>query len=102
MTISTISRTYVEATDDRSKLLKKDMGDIRRDATASNSIITTWQISFEYIRKEMPTAARLFSLMSLFDRQGIPESLLGNQYQETRISKRLRRRYHINDQLFPS
>ncbi|OSS43186.1 hypothetical protein B5807_12172, partial [Epicoccum nigrum] len=65
---------------DRARLLKKDVGDSRRDGRASNSIIATWQISFDHIRQEVPAAARLLSLMSLFDRQGIPESLLRDQY----------------------
>ncbi|OCK85886.1 hypothetical protein K432DRAFT_217425 [Lepidopterella palustris CBS 459.81] len=64
------------------KLLDMDIADSRRDGTASNSIITTWQISFEHIRRERPSATRLLSLMSLFDRQRIPESLLGGRYQE--------------------
>ncbi|KAH7111303.1 hypothetical protein B0J11DRAFT_554344 [Dendryphion nanum] len=59
----------------------KDMGDSRRDGRASNSIITTWQISFEHIRRHMPTAARLLSLMKSFDQQGILESLLDGQYE---------------------
>ncbi|KAH6667983.1 hypothetical protein B0J14DRAFT_519380 [Halenospora varia] len=66
----------------RASLLQKDIGDIHRDSTASNSIIVTWQISFEHIRKERPSAARLLSLMSLFDRQGIPEALLLQNYQD--------------------
>ena len=65
---------------DRARLLKQDVGDIRRDGLASNSIIATWQISFEYIQKQTPSAARLLSLMSLFDRQGIPDSLLQRRY----------------------
>jgi tetratricopeptide (TPR) repeat protein len=64
----------------RAKLLKQDVGDSRRDGRASNSIIATWQISFEHIRRAAPAAARLLSLMSLFDRQGIPESLLRDRY----------------------
>ncbi|PVH91245.1 hypothetical protein DM02DRAFT_546198, partial [Periconia macrospinosa] len=36
----------------------------------------TWQISFEHIRETRPSAAGLLSLMSFFDRQGIPEELL--------------------------
>ena len=67
---------------DRAKLLDMDIGDFRRDGTASNSIISTWQISFEHIHKTKPSAARLLSLMSLFDPQGIPESLLDGRYQE--------------------
>ncbi|KAI9767614.1 MAG: hypothetical protein M1839_004471 [Geoglossum umbratile] len=67
---------------DRAKLLDIDIGDSRRDGTASNSIIATWQISFKHIRRERPSATRLLSLMSLFDRREIPESLLGGRYQE--------------------
>ena len=78
MTISRYLDEVCRSDYDRARLLKKDVGDSRRDGRVFNSIITTWQISFEYIRKEMPTAARLLSLMSLFDRQGIPESLLYN------------------------
>ena len=81
MTISQYLDEIRRSDHDRTRLLKKDMADSRRDGRASNSIIQTWQISFEHIRKEMPTAARLLSLMSLFDRQGIPESLLHNRYQ---------------------
>jgi hypothetical protein len=61
---------------DGSRLLEMDVGDGRRDGRASNSIMATWRISFEHIRRIVPTAARLLSLMSLFDRQGIPEQLL--------------------------
>lgn len=60
----------------RAKFLDKDIGDVRRDHATSNSIIATWQITFEHIRTERASAARLLSLMSFFDRQGIPDSLL--------------------------
>ncbi|KAK4034123.1 hypothetical protein C8A01DRAFT_49431 [Parachaetomium inaequale] len=56
----------------RSKLLEHDAGDLRRDGGASNAILTTWQISFDYIQSERRSAADLLSLMSFFDRQGIP------------------------------
>ncbi|KAB2576154.1 Kinesin light chain [Lasiodiplodia theobromae] len=60
----------------RESLLHRDAGDLRRDASASNSVVTTWQISFERIRQERPSAADLLSLMSFFNPQGIPESIL--------------------------
>jgi tetratricopeptide (TPR) repeat protein len=66
---------------DRAHLLETDLGDNRRDVHASNSIIATWQISFEYIRKQTPSATRLLSLISMFDRQAIPESLLQDRYR---------------------
>ncbi|KAL1597940.1 hypothetical protein SLS60_008428 [Paraconiothyrium brasiliense] len=68
---------------DRARLLENDLGDLRRDGQASNSIISTWHISFEHIREKRPTAARLLSLMSLFDRQGISESLLQGRYAKS-------------------
>ena len=66
----------------RASLLNYDIGDTRRDESASNSIITTWQISFEHIRATRPSAADLLSLMSFFDRQGIPEDLLNDGKRE--------------------
>jgi tetratricopeptide (TPR) repeat protein len=56
----------------RSRLLQYDAGDLRRDGGASSAILTTWQISFDHIRSKRPSAANLLSLMSFFDRQGIP------------------------------
>src|SRR5256886_1569104 len=81
-TISKYLHNLHKSDGERASLLKKDVGDSRRDGRASNSIIATWQISFEHIRQTRPSAAQLLSLMSLFDRQGIPESLLNNHYQD--------------------
>ena len=63
---------------DRSKtnLLSANSEELRRDSEAKNSIIMTWQISFEHIRQSRSSAADLLSLMSFFHHQGIPESLL--------------------------
>ncbi|OCK72906.1 hypothetical protein K432DRAFT_340927, partial [Lepidopterella palustris CBS 459.81] len=60
-------------------LLYYDGGHLRRDWEAKNSIIVTWQISFDHILQTRPSAADLLSLMSFFDRQGIPEELVRNQ-----------------------
>ncbi|KAG9232663.1 P-loop containing nucleoside triphosphate hydrolase protein [Amylocarpus encephaloides] len=60
----------------RTSLLNCDGGQLRRDSEAKNSIIIVWQISFEYILDIRLTAADLLSLISFFDRHGIPEILL--------------------------
>lgn len=65
--------------DSARKLLEKPGGDWRAEGTSS--ITSTWQISFEKIEKRKPSASRLLSLMSLFDRQGIPVSLLKLNYK---------------------
>ncbi|OQE13759.1 hypothetical protein PENSTE_c046G05998 [Penicillium steckii] len=51
-------------------------GSIRRDWKAKNSILITWQISFDYISQIRPTAAGLLSLINFFDTQKIPIALL--------------------------
>ena len=60
----------------KTSLLNYEGGQLRRDWQAQNSVIITWQISFEHIRRTWPSAADLLSLMSFFDPQGIPEALL--------------------------
>ncbi|KAK2589403.1 hypothetical protein QQS21_012920 [Conoideocrella luteorostrata] len=60
-------------------LLGLEGGKLRRDAEAKNSILITWQMSFNYIRETRSSAADLLSLMSFCDRQGIPEILLRNR-----------------------
>ena len=64
----------------RAKILKVDIRDPRRDGQLSNSILTTWYVSFEHLRRKRDSAARLLSLMSLFDREGIPDYLLRDRY----------------------
>ena len=56
--------------------------DRRRVKSASNSILTTQQILIEYIQTNRPSAAKLLSLISFFDRQGIPEELITLRYEE--------------------
>lgn len=79
-----IARYLKAINDNRAHVLREDKVDVRRDIQASNSIMTTWQLSFDYIRKRSPTAARLLSLMSFFDRQEIPRSLLQSRYAAER------------------
>ncbi|KAH6702773.1 hypothetical protein BKA61DRAFT_646770 [Leptodontidium sp. MPI-SDFR-AT-0119] len=71
----------------KTSLLNCDGGQLRRDGEAKNSIIITWQISFEHIREIRPTAADLLSLMSFFDRQGIPEALLRSREEQSQYNQ---------------
>ncbi|KAF4814772.1 hypothetical protein CGCSCA5_v007570 [Colletotrichum siamense] len=57
-------------------LLRSDRGDARRYPGVSNSVVLTWQLTFEQIKKEQPRAADLLSLMSCFQAQHIPEYML--------------------------
>ena len=57
-------------------VLDEDLGDLRRDLANGNSIIRTWKLSFENISQQNERAAQILSLMSMYDRQGIPIDLL--------------------------
>lgn len=60
----------------KKSLLNRDAGDLRRREDVSNSVVITWQVTFEQIRQERPTAANLLLLMSFFQPQNIPEFML--------------------------
>jgi tetratricopeptide (TPR) repeat protein len=66
----------------KTRLLNYEGGQLRRDWEAKNSVINTWEISFDYIRQIRRSAADLISLMSFFDRQGIPETVVRNVKME--------------------
>ena len=67
---------YRQSDSRKTSLLNREAGQLRRDEAASNSVLITWQISFDHIRNTRESAADLLSLMSFFDRQGIQEALL--------------------------
>ncbi|KAI1354330.1 P-loop containing nucleoside triphosphate hydrolase protein [Xylaria sp. FL0043] len=69
-------RKFQKSEQDKSSLLRYDAGDLRRDGSASNSLLITWQISFDSIRSKRPSAADLLSRMSFFDCEGIPDYLV--------------------------
>jgi hypothetical protein len=53
-----------------------DTKDLWRDQSIQHPVITTWQILFDQIQSTYPAATDLLALMSMFDRQGIPEDLI--------------------------
>ncbi|KAK2059691.1 TPR-like protein [Colletotrichum caudatum] len=65
----------------KASLLNRNMGDLRRDPSASNSIITTWQMTFDSIRQERQSAADLLAFLSFFNPQGIPEWILRSYHR---------------------
>lgn len=66
-----------EGSDEKgSKLLCYEAGHSQRDRDATNSILLSWQMSFDHIQKLRSSAANLLSLMSFFDRNGISENFL--------------------------
>jgi hypothetical protein len=68
------------------KVLEASIDESHRDDGRSNSVVATWMVSFWCIQTTMPSAARLLSLMCLFDRHTIPEELLTGQYPLETVS----------------
>ncbi|KAF6822492.1 Kinesin light chain 5 [Colletotrichum plurivorum] len=60
----------------KDSLLRSDKGDLGRHDGVSNSVVVTWQVTFEQIKRERPRAASLLSLMSQFQAHNIPEYML--------------------------
>ena len=56
--------------------LYEELNDSRRDKESVNSVFRTWKLSYDKIKQLKPRAAELLSLLSMFDRQSIPQSLL--------------------------
>lgn len=71
---------YCEILRRNAEILLDDRGDLRRDPSIPSSVLLTWYISFEQISQENRLAAELLSLMSVLDRQGIPQYLLRDEH----------------------
>ncbi|KAG9244063.1 hypothetical protein BJ878DRAFT_576053 [Calycina marina] len=80
MSVSKYMLLYRQDEQSQSRLLDQESGDIRQDPGVPNSVIRTWHISFDLIKRNRPQAAELISLMAMLDRQGIPEFLLNVRF----------------------
>ncbi|KAF9770791.1 hypothetical protein IL306_011602, partial [Fusarium sp. DS 682] len=79
ITMSDYLGLFRESEANQMRLLGKEgLQDLRRDNSIRHPVIATWQISFTQIQKTEQSAVDLLALMSMFDRQGIPISLLRN------------------------
>jgi tetratricopeptide (TPR) repeat protein len=76
ITLAEYIETLQTSDSDMTDFLNENLYDPRRDRDASSSVIRTWKLSFEQIRKQKPRAAQLLSLMSVLDQHGVPKSLL--------------------------
>ena len=69
---------------DKSKihLLSENFEDDIRDSESKNPVAATWVVTFEYMKKFNPLAANTLCLMSMFNAQAIPESILSSAKQD--------------------
>ena len=76
ITISKYVEHFSRGSDTQMALLSKDAGDLRRHPDVPNSLLLTWRISFDQIRKQDLQASELLSLISLLNPERIPRFLL--------------------------
>lgn len=74
-TISSYSRLF-DNTKHQTILLGKDFHDPTRPDDLRNSVVLTWEISFEKIKDERAVAADMLSFIGVLSREGIPTFLL--------------------------
>ena len=60
------------------ELLSEPFEAVGRDSSIPNAVTATWMVSFKHIQEQYPNASDLLSLMSFFDRQGIPKAFLSH------------------------
>ncbi|KAL8870461.1 MAG: hypothetical protein Q9174_003506 [Haloplaca sp. 1 TL-2023] len=54
-----------------------------REDRSSESVMSTWWITFQHLRKESPRSAELLAMISLLDRQRIPLALFQGSFTDT-------------------
>lgn len=77
---------FQASSESKASLLDKHMGDLRRDPSTANSIVTSWHITLEHIRRNRRSAADLLSFMSYFHPQRIPGRILRSYHRGKRGS----------------
>lgn len=82
MTISKYLQYFRKNEKQQEALLLKDFHNLTRDHDLKNSIILTWQLSFDQISKRNPAAADLLALLSFLDPQSIPRFLICPEDEE--------------------
>jgi hypothetical protein len=89
MTISKYLQYFRKNEKQQEALLLKDFHDLTRDHDLKNSIILTWQLSFDQISNRNPAAADLLALLSFLDRQSIPRFLICPEDEEMEFDENI-------------
>jgi Tetratricopeptide repeat len=61
------------------ELLSQPFEAVGRDSRVPHAVTATWMVSFKQIQEQYHHASHLLSLMSFFDRQGIPKAFLSHR-----------------------
>ncbi|KAJ9625157.1 hypothetical protein H2203_005112 [Taxawa tesnikishii (nom. ined.)] len=76
MTITKYLATFNASESKQLALLDAGWVDLTRDHSMPNAVLTSWKITFDQISQNDALAANILSMMSVLDRQGVPEMLI--------------------------
>jgi tetratricopeptide (TPR) repeat protein len=82
MSISQYLEGFGKSERRRTRLHSYEAASLHRDWEGRKSVLTTWQVTFDYLQLIAPSAVNLLSLMSFFDPDGFTENLLRIQPEE--------------------
>ncbi|KAF0318883.1 hypothetical protein GQ607_013842 [Colletotrichum asianum] len=86
MTIERYQELLNESDKTVARLLSAEFGTVGQDSAIPRSVMSTWVVSFEQIKKQSPLAIEILSLIAFFDRQAIPIGLLSVYFDKVRPS----------------
>lgn len=69
-------KMFNEGEEKRTRLLKHTYEDLARDSGQTNTVLTTWRISFEQLERDSPASTNLLKLMGSLYYQDIPQYVL--------------------------
>jgi tetratricopeptide (TPR) repeat protein len=100
LTIAKYLKLLEESENRLVKVLSEPFEAIGRDSGVPNAVTATWIVSFEQIRRQYCKASDLLSLISFFDRQGIPKAFLSH-YSEQELGHEGSQRKQVDEENEP-
>jgi hypothetical protein len=67
---------YEEIGTQQAAFLEEEFVDWRRDSDVPNAVLLNWKIAFDQVKRKDPIAARVLLVLSILDRNGVPDWML--------------------------
>jgi hypothetical protein len=67
---------YEEMGAQQAAFLEEEFVDWRRDSDVPNAVILNWKVAFDQVKRKDPIAARVLLVLSILDRNGVPDWML--------------------------
>lgn len=81
-TMANYVKKFLSSKQEKKGLLDTNVVDLRRDVSASKTVLAAWQLTFNQMQRERKSAAELLFFMSFFHPQDIPAFMLRAFYDK--------------------